>query len=499
MVWLSSTYIHNNSKFSQTVLPTSSHLIQICVDGQELVARFHREIKISRDCIYSILPFLPFSLRNIYRDPIPLSSPIVSLPLLNQIPWDLYPARIEGHTTPVNSVAFSPNGNYIVSGADDHTICIMERTGAAAVRSLEGHTNRVDAVAVFPDGKHVLSGSYDQSVQIWDIESGHSVRILNDCTREVLCVAISKTGERIAAGSTDRAVHIWDISKDYSHQILAGHSDDVYSVAFSPDGDQIISGSQDRSIRVWSSSSGEDVFTLDGHSGSVRSVTYTHDGKHIISGSNDKTIRVWDAKTGDSVRILQGHGGNVRSVTTSPNDKFIISGSWDSSVRVWDLNTSSLLQVLQTPFPVTSVTASRDGTQIVAGTYYGELQLWNFPSHQLRPLTSVEFASDDHHLIATFRDGTSRDLEVTRVGVPDGGATQTPQTYTYSIKPHLYHDIGDGNLGELWEELEGKKRLMCKVPLPLFWEGSRLINRGRHVVIWHTDGLLLHLDFTLAP
>lgn len=70
--------------------------------------------------------------------------------------------------------------------------------------------------------------------------------------------------------------------------------------------------------------------------------------------------------------------------------------------------------------------------------------------------------------------------------------------YSYSIVP--YGDYGPNlRTGEVTERWRGRERVVCKVPISLFRNGSRLIFHERHVVLWHEEGHLLHLDFSNTP
>ncbi len=62
-----------------------------------------------------------------------------------------------GHDEGVNSVAYSPNGQYIISGSSDSTIRIWDaETGAPVGNPLRGHTDWVRSVAYSPDGRHII-------------------------------------------------------------------------------------------------------------------------------------------------------------------------------------------------------------------------------------------------------------------------------------------------------------------------------------------------------
>ena len=75
----------------------------------------------------------------------------------------------EGHTELVTSVAFSPNGQCIVSGSHDTTVRLWDVASGATLCTLEGHTETVNAVQVSPDGVCVASASDDGSVRIWRV------------------------------------------------------------------------------------------------------------------------------------------------------------------------------------------------------------------------------------------------------------------------------------------------------------------------------------------
>ena len=77
---------------------------------------------------------------------------------------------LEGHSYPVNSVAYSPNGTKIISGSDDKTVKIWDAITGICLKTLEGHSETVFSVAYSPDGTKIISGSHDTTVKIWGVE-----------------------------------------------------------------------------------------------------------------------------------------------------------------------------------------------------------------------------------------------------------------------------------------------------------------------------------------
>jgi len=99
--------------------------------------------------------------------------------------WNLCFQTLEGHSSSVLSVAFSPDGSRIASGSDDRTIKIWDAKSGKEIRTLEGHSDWVLSVAFSPDGSRIASGSDDQTIKIWDAKSGKEIRTLEGHNRAV--------------------------------------------------------------------------------------------------------------------------------------------------------------------------------------------------------------------------------------------------------------------------------------------------------------------------
>ena len=70
-----------------------------------------------------------------------------------------------GHAGAVNSVAWSPNGQQVLSGSSDQTVRVWEVKSGRCLRILACHTGIVRSVAWSPEGQQALSGSEDTTEQ----------------------------------------------------------------------------------------------------------------------------------------------------------------------------------------------------------------------------------------------------------------------------------------------------------------------------------------------
>jgi hypothetical protein len=273
----------------------------------------------------------------------------------------------------VFSVAFSPNGQQIVSGSYDKTVKLWGVDGKL-IHTLNGHIFYVHSVAFSPDGQRIVSGSSDNTIRLWNVEGALLPRIMTGHTDWVLSVAISPDGQTIASGSADKTINIWGIDGKLL-RTLTGHNGSVNTVAFSPKGKYLVSGSDDKSIRLWNVN-GRWLDTLKGHTKSVESVAFSPDGQQIVSGSCDMTIKLWSID-GTLLKTLTGHTDKVRSVAFSPDGQQIVSGSSDKTIKLWSIKGTLLKTLEGHTDAVNSVAFSSDGQLIVSGSDDKTIKIWN--------------------------------------------------------------------------------------------------------------------------
>jgi hypothetical protein len=242
-------------------------------------------------------------------------------------------------------VALAVEANLIEPPSVQARRALLAASYSQILSRFEGHTDDVWSVAFSPDGQTVLSGSVDKTLILWDVATGEVLRTFEGHTDDVWSVAFSPDGQTALSASKDNTLILWEVATGEPLRTFEGHTDAVVSVAFSPDGQMALSGScyaessDTGCVRgeliLWEVATGEPLRTFEGHTFSVRSVAFSPDGQTALSGSYDRTLILWDLATGEVLRTFEGHRGYVVSVAFSPDGQTALSGSYDTTLILW--------------------------------------------------------------------------------------------------------------------------------------------------------------------
>ncbi|MFN0020720.1 MAG: WD40 repeat domain-containing protein [Pirellulaceae bacterium] len=289
---------------------------------------------------------------------------------------------VYAHTDSVLSLAFTPDGDYLVSSSRDRLAKIWKLEDCSVVARLEDHDKDVSDIAISPNGKRLVTASQDKSVRFWSLPDGELIGTLAGPEAAINTVSFSFDSTKLAVGAADGRVHLWRVGEPAPLIVPTGHRA-VMEVACNPAHEQFVSAGRDGVLRYWSTRDGALQAESTGHVSSVTALAFSGDGKLLAAGGSDKLITLRKLSDRETVQTLKGHDDTVQDVVISADGKLLVSASKDKTVKLWKLPEGTLTENLKGPNEFVSLAISPGGTMLAAGDAKGVITLWDLVSRRL--------------------------------------------------------------------------------------------------------------------
>ncbi len=298
--------------------------------------------------------------------------------------WNLITGKeirtLSGHFSFVNYIVISPDGQTLVSASADRTIKLWNLITGKEIRTLSGHSSFVNYLAISRDGQILVSASADKTIKLWNLATGKEIRTISGHSNYIDYFVISSDWQTIATGSADNKIKIWNLITGKEIYTLVGHSNRVNFIAISPDGQTLASASTDKTIKLWNLKTGKEIRTLTGHSSFVNYLDISSDGQTLASASTDKTIKLWNLATGQEIRTLTGHSSFVNYLNISSDGQTLASASTDKTIKLWNLATGKEICTLTGHYKsIDRFAISPDGQTIATGSGDSKISIWRLP------------------------------------------------------------------------------------------------------------------------
>ncbi|MDP9099194.1 MAG: WD40 repeat domain-containing protein, partial [Verrucomicrobiota bacterium] len=258
------------------------------------------------------------------------------------------PLPLKGHSAAVTGLAWSANGNWLVTTSKDSQVRIWNVAAAdpsKQSRVLQGHSASVWLPCLMETGGAgwLVTPSADNTARVWTFPRGEPASFSKHAEPGVLHhgapvrrVAMdSKARWVVTAGADGRAI-LWDrVSGELL--LILNHEKPVRDVAFQPGGNLLVTASADNTAQIWDAQKLSPIVTLAGHTAPIFSARFTPYGPGVVTVSWDRTARLWNYETKKCVAVLRGHVDALWSVEFSPSGNNFTTTSSDGTARLWEL------------------------------------------------------------------------------------------------------------------------------------------------------------------
>ena len=264
--------------------------------------------------------------------------------------------------------------------------------------------------AITPDGDTLVTCHAGGRLRWWNARTGECLKTAGKSQdgRGAFCLAVSAdggwlaVGEGLAAaappfsGQLNSEILIWDVARQEVVQRWFAHDRRVMSLAFGSRDHELLSYGMDKIAHRWDWSTKELLQEYRLGPSVASDILLLDHGHTLLAGDAEGTLWRWSVADGNRLPSMAYRDGVMRHLAISPDGSTLALtfGSSDArdaeqpgmiqliDTRTWDEKTT-----LITDFGQPNMVAfSPDGQYLAAGSYQGQVLLWEAPA--IRPWSS---------------------------------------------------------------------------------------------------------------
>ncbi|HTA30229.1 MAG TPA: WD40 repeat domain-containing protein, partial [Candidatus Cybelea sp.] len=324
---------------------------------------------------------------------------------------------LEGHSTYVTGLLFTPDGSRLISSSADQTIRLWDWTTRKPAGALRGHLDEVDGISLAPHGRTLASRCKDGSIYLWDLNkpSGHlGYQTLPSRLKAGFGTAQFTSDSRSILGvELSGGVALWDAQTLKETRRLSGVSTNGI-IGLSQDSRWLVNDNRHGNLSVWDVASGLERTNLNfnGSPAGLDDWRFIDGGKFMVTVSGPATNAVlesWDAYSWQRKGSVPLHCKTLLDYSVNLEPKsFSLSNTYavmaDGAFHLFDVTKlNQAPKVFQSGFELNDWAGSPEGRMAAAADSSGMVRLWDLAT--LQPLAPLKGFLLGAHSVAFSPDG----------------------------------------------------------------------------------------------
>jgi WD40 repeat protein len=238
----------------------------------------------------------------------------------------------------ITSLAWHPKRNLIAvaGGAPSQwgAVFLIDPAAGFQVRVLIDLPETALSVAFSPDGKWLLAGCADRTTRLFELPSGKQTRLWRQHADWVQSVAFNRDGTLFVTASRDRTARTFDVASGEMRAMYDDHAEPLLTAAFS--GNMlVVSAARNQALRTWDATDAKHKSVLDETGRTVQ--TLLPFNSLVVTGGTDRLLRITQLSDRRTLFTLFGHRDAIESLALAPGNQIFASGAHDGEILIWNL------------------------------------------------------------------------------------------------------------------------------------------------------------------
>jgi hypothetical protein len=202
------------------------------------------------------------------------------------------------------AMASTADGAMIAASSGDaavpsgNRVQVFDRSGKPRFR-LPAGIGGVSSMAFSPDGETLVSAAFDTEIRVWDVRTGVLQRVIDDMTVATFDLACSPDGKYLATAGVERVIYLRDTQSWKVVRKITGQPEIIWPIRFSPDGTMLVTGGfngRNSSVPVkvilWAFPSGRQIHAWTAEH-AVSGLAVSPDGKRVAVADGTKGVKLF--------------------------------------------------------------------------------------------------------------------------------------------------------------------------------------------------------------
>lgn len=235
----------------------------------------------------------------------------------------------------IKSIAFSPNQQFCLAGYQNSMAKLWDLKRGKCLKTMKIHGHQVCAVAFSPNGEYLLTGT-NRTTMLWKTSKRKCINVFEGYVDYIRAVLFTDAYDRFDISISEISL-FWKISAMNFGWLF--YSPYPHTIAFSPDGRFFMVDSINK--YYINGISVKEIKPSDRHS--FTSLAVSPDQKTLISGTYGQ-LELWNLDRKIAIKIIKGYGNKIKSIDFSKDGRYCLTLSENNIVKIWDVKKGFFLK-----------------------------------------------------------------------------------------------------------------------------------------------------------